>query len=242
MKPRTIETIELSSACDLACGYCINPRIPGARGRTELMREEVFEASLELLALLVGLGTQGDTINLNGNGESLLDPDLPARVKRVKDLMGPKRTVQMATNGKRLTERLAMDLADAGLDNLEVSPHDPMAAARALHIAHRMGLEAKFTIGTVVAPHEWAGQHRWLPLGVTFRIPCDPLIEGRLYIQSDGSLVPCCYDFQNLSRLGSVTQPQGEIMKIELKPFNLCRTCHQDPPGWENCRPKGGQP
>ncbi len=55
---------------------------------------------------------------------------------------------------------------------------------------------------------------------------CDPLIDGRAYVQSEGDVVPCCYDYRNLGRIGHVFDQ--DILERELKPFALCETCHQN--------------
>jgi MoaA/NifB/PqqE/SkfB family radical SAM enzyme len=87
---RTITTIELSNACSLSCPYCVN-RLMRKHGREYgIMDEATFERSLYWLQMLCDLGTQKE-VNLNGNGESLLDPQIPERIRRVKDIMGERR-------------------------------------------------------------------------------------------------------------------------------------------------------
>ncbi len=117
---RTITTIELSNACSLACPYCVN-RLMHKHGREYgIMDEATFDRSLYWLQMLCDLGTQAE-VNLNGNGESLLDPDLPARIRRVKDIMGDRR-VCMCTNGTHMTYEMACKIRDAGIDQCDLSP------------------------------------------------------------------------------------------------------------------------
>ena len=226
---KTIEGIELSSLCELACKYCINADIDLVPGRRrEIMSDEIFGWACHILQELVDRGTQGKILNMNGNGESLLDPDVVQRARMLKSIVGQDRKLQFSTNGIRLTLRLAMDLRAAGVDNIEISPHSVLhAAAAAQHIGRARFSEININLGTIGAPHEWAGQKRWLPHGEQL-VPeerCIPLKEGRIYIQSDGSVVPCCYDYQILSGVGHISDT--DILEQELVPYELCKSCHQ---------------
>jgi len=60
------------------------------------------------------------------------------------------------------------------------------------------------------------------------KIVCHPLIEGRGYIQADGNITPCCYDYRDLGKYGTVFDK--DILQKEIKPFALCKTCHQQIP------------
>ena len=94
---KTITTLELSSLCNLSCRYCVN-RMMRWHGRTpQIMSDEVFVASLDWLRRLCDLGTQRE-VNLNGNGESLLDPQIIERTAAVIKVMG-SRQVSYRTRG-----------------------------------------------------------------------------------------------------------------------------------------------
>ena len=105
MKIQTINTIELTNDCNLRCKYCIQPLLDEGGRKREIMSDEVFYKSLELLKVLCDRGTQRE-VNLNGNGESTLDPDLPERIRATKDVVGD-RFVRMCTNGVNMTYSLA---------------------------------------------------------------------------------------------------------------------------------------
>lgn len=222
---QTITTIELSNECNLSCRYCIH-RLMHKEPTRELgiMSDEVFERSLRWLKALCERGTQG-TINLNGNGESCLDPRLPERIRSVKDVMGYG-AVNMCTNGVNLTEEMAIKIRDAGIDQFDVSPHSPFHARRAVQIMRKAGLRGIVNFGTIMQPHNWAGQiEPQNCVDEVAKIPCVPLIEGRGYIQKEGNVSPCCYDFRNLGTFGTVFD--DDLLEKEIRPFVLCQRCHQ---------------
>ncbi len=222
---KTITTIELSNQCNLSCRYCIN-RLMRKEPSRELgiMSDEVFEESLHWLKLLCDFGTQKE-VNLNGNGESCLDPKLPERIRAVKDMMG-SRQVSMCTNGVNMTLGLAKSMKDAGLDRCDLSPHSPFHARMAAEIFRKVGMNGILNAGSIIFSHNWAGQlEPENSVEVWFQAPCDPLIEGRGYIQKEGSVSPCCYDFRNLGTFGTVFDE--DLLDKEIKPFILCQKCHQ---------------
>ena len=221
---QTITTIELSSKCQMACKYCVNRRMLDHGRKPAIMPDAVFERALSWLKQLCEQGTQKE-VNINGNGESLLDPQIVERVRRIKAVMGYG-MVAGCTNGIVLTEPLARKLKAAGLDRLDVSPHSPLHARRAFQIIQRVGLMGIVNFGTIMQPHNWAGQiEPEYSVDHVNPIPCVPLMEGRGYIQSEGQVSPCCYDYCNLGVYGSVFD--DDLLSRPIKPFSLCDTCHQ---------------
>lgn len=222
---QTITTIELSNICNLQCSYCINRLLVRHPARTPgIMSDAVFNTALTLLERLCERGTQAE-VNLNGNGESCLDPQLPARAARVKEIMGA-RTVQLCTNGLNMTPELARELKASGIDRVDLSLHSPYHTRRARAILRAADMPHGINTGPLVASHNWAGQledeHR---VPIDFIIGCDPLREGRGYIQAEGAITPCCYDYRNLGAFSSVFD--DDVLDRPLRRFALCRTCHQ---------------
>lgn len=226
MKLQTITTIELSSLCNLACKYCINRLMQKDPARRPgIMVDFVFEKSLYWLKKLVSRGTQNE-VNLNGNGESMLDPDLVQRVRSTKDVVGDAGQVQFCTNGVLMTKALAIKLKDAGIDRIDVSVHDPYHARRCAHLLTAIGMQGVIADGAIKSTHNWAGQlesKHQVPIFIS--LPCHPIIEGRGYINSEGDISPCCYDYRNLGRFGSVFD--SDLLEREVRPFSLCVDCHQ---------------
>ena len=228
MKINTITTIELSSICNLKCKYCIN-RLMRKNGRMpRIMSDVVFDKSLYWLSQLIERGTQKE-VNLNGNGESLLDPQFIKRAKAVKDVMG-KGTVMLSTNGTLVTDAMAKAIKEeSGINRIDLSLHDAYAARKAVDLFFKYQIYGQLNTGPILSTHSWAGQlesEHTIPF--KGKIKCDPLIEGRAYIDSDGDVVPCCYDYLKKGKIGNVFDEH--LLDRECRPFSLCDTCHQEIP------------
>ena len=227
MKINTITTLELSSLCNLECSYCINRLLVKHPARKAgIMPDAVFEASIDILKILVKRGTQKE-LNLNGNGESLLDPKLLTRIKRLREEFGSKLMLQFSTNAILLNPSMASGLKDAGINRIDLSPHKPKYVRKAVCYLSQAGIRGYINNGPMYCSHNWAGQlepENTIPIEPK-GVPCDPLIEGRVYIHSEGDIVPCCYDYRALGKIGSVFDKY--ILSRELKPFELCEKCHQ---------------
>lgn len=223
---QTITTIELSSFCNLKCEYCINRLIADAPERLQgLMTDEVFKKACELLQKLCDQGTQRE-VNLNGNGESLLDYRLLDRIPIIREIVG-ERHIGLSTNGVLVGKQMAKDLVKSGISQVDISPHSPYHARKAAYNMHNAGMKKGIvSMGCIVASHNWAGQlepeHQ---IDCKLSNYCEPLIEGRGYILSEGNITPCCYDYRNLGVYGSVFD--DDILDRSIKPYELCHTCHQ---------------
>jgi len=191
-----------------------------------IMNDAVFDRCVEIVSELTERGTQKE-LNLNGNGESLLDPQLIERIGKLRAQMGDRLHIQLSTNATLVTPQSAAGLKNAGINRIDLSPHKPEAVRFAVCYMGAAGITGAINAGPLLKSHNWAGQLEpensipCTPEGVK----CDPLIDGRAYIQSEGDVVPCCYDYRNLGRIGHVFD--ADILERELKPFELCKTCHQ---------------
>lgn len=226
MTLQTITTIELANICQLKCRYCIQSKlIKEPYRQLGIMTDEVFDRSLYRLDILCRHNTQAEE-NLNGNGESLLDPKLVERVRKTKAIM-KHRPVGLSSNGILVTRELVDALVDAGLDYLDISPHDAYAARKAYDIIQANGkIRSTYNTGAIVSPHNWAGQlDPEDTVGIRYNIPCHPLIEGRGYISREGIVTPCCYDYKFLGKYGTVFDKT--LLQADIQGFILCKTCHQ---------------
>ena len=104
---------ELTYRCPLQCPYCSNP-LDFARHKTELDTEEWQRVLTEAAALGVVQA------HFSG-GEPLLRADAPQIIRRASEL---GLYTNLSTGGTLLTEKLAGQLRDAGLDSLQVSIQD----------------------------------------------------------------------------------------------------------------------
>lgn len=103
--------IETTSACNAQCIICPHRRMRRAPGR---MEDELYE---HLISECVRGGC--GEVHLHNFGEPLLDPRLPERVALAKKRGIPK--VKIFTNGSLLTEKRAVALIEAGLDEIKIS-------------------------------------------------------------------------------------------------------------------------
>lgn len=226
MKFNTINTLELSNICNLKCNYCVNKFIKDHPNRTScIMSSDVFEASLKLIYYFCNKGTQRE-INVNGTGESTLDPDLIYRIKAVRNILGPHQQIVFSTNGVTMNIDLASQLAETGITRVDLSTHNMEAARRAAGILNASGLKGVITIGPAWPGHNWAGQlEPEYSLNNVQPLVCTPLSEGRGYVSAEGYVSPCCYDYRLLGAYGHVFD--DDITEKEVKPYKLCHTCHQ---------------
>ena len=104
---------ELTYRCPLQCPYCSNP-IDFARHADELTTEEWKRVLSEAAALGV------IQAHFSG-GEPLLLADVPEIIRHARK---EGLYTNLSTGGTLLTEKLAGELRDAGLDNLQVSIQD----------------------------------------------------------------------------------------------------------------------
>jgi pyrroloquinoline quinone biosynthesis protein E len=104
---------ELTYRCPLQCPYCSNP-LDFARHKTELTTEEWQRVLTEAAALGVVQA------HFSG-GEPLLRADAPEIIRHARGL---GLYTNLSTGGTLLTEKLARELRDAGLDSLQVSIQD----------------------------------------------------------------------------------------------------------------------
>ena len=123
--------VEVTTACDLGCGYCYVRHLRGPEVST--VSESMLRACLSE-ALPLGL----DTVSLTG-GEPLLQLDLLLRLIRMASREGL--AVGLLTSGDGLTPRIADSLVEAGLSwariSLDAGPHDHSVDARPMRSSER---------------------------------------------------------------------------------------------------------
>ncbi len=109
--------VELTTLCNLGCAMCVK-HSDGWNCDDALMETATFEALVPLFPHL-------ETLNLNGIGESMLHPDLPVFIARARASVPDSCIIGFQSNGMILTETLAANLMDAGLDRICFSVDSP---------------------------------------------------------------------------------------------------------------------
>lgn len=217
---RSLHQIELTSRCSLKCVYCPSPKLgtPGYRAKLD-MPEDVFAASLDWLRHFCKSGTQGE-VNLAGIGESMFRDDFEALAARVRETIGPTRTIVLATNGLHMTPKRAAELAKLNV-RVWISLHRPERAGLAVDIARREGILDGVSNDPSVNPNTWAGQVKWV--SVPARPACPWFSRGWAFVMADGRISPCCLDATGETTQGSVLTADPSTFSIQ--PTKLCRTC-----------------
>lgn len=110
--------VQTWTRCNAACAMCPYPEITSEAGfEHERMSEAVYQSLLDQLA-----GQPIERFSPFLMNEPLLDKRLPDWIRRARKAL-PQTTIGLFSNGAALTPRLAMALAEAGLDELCVSVH-----------------------------------------------------------------------------------------------------------------------
>ena len=224
MKITTINTIELSSKCDNSCDYC--PAKDQHRFReVGFMSMEVFGKAVDWALHFARAGTQRE-INLFGIGEPTLNPDIVKMVRYARQILPFQQKLHLNTNGNTMTREFAIKLKEAGITSIDITAHKARAAAETIRIFREVGIPGQISLDFVTNPNDWAGQVDWLKYEGQ-PMQCPWLHIGQATIQSDGVVTVCCWDAWQQGQMGVVTD---DLTEMELKPFNLCKTCHQVPP------------
>lgn len=112
--------VELATLCNLGCAMCVK-HSTGWDCEDALMSRRTFEALSPVFPHLA-------TLNLNGVGESMLHPELPAFIAFARERVPHDCIIGFQSNGMLLTPSLARELMDAGLDRICFSVDSPDAA------------------------------------------------------------------------------------------------------------------
>ena len=225
MQPRPltqIRTIEITSRCNLACGYCLHPQM--ARPKVD-MTDEIWAASLAWVRYFVAKGTQGE-VNLSGVGEPTLHPQLSQWCVELRDMLGPSRPILFTTNGRSLTADLVERLK-LSRPRVCVTAHHAHLAGPAAALLQSAGLLRYLSFDPVLYPQDWAGQVVWAHPPQA-RTACAILKYGLGSITADGLFQTCCMDGCHERIIGRATDEPGTPLR--LADWRLCPTCWQRPP------------
>lgn len=225
---RTVNSIEMSGRCNLACTYCPNRTMP--RPKVD-MDESTFAASLDWVRHFWQRGTQG-TLWLHGLGESTLHPQFIPLAEAARAAF-PDLAIKLSTNGvparpevwggTGFSEEIAHALARLKIP-VHISLHVPQKAGRAVALCKELGILEYAGCNAASQGNNWAGQVDW-PL-MTGRSPCQWLRQGWCQILATGDVTTCCYDSTGAGVISHVSHPPEAAA---VKPYGLCETCHEYP-------------
>jgi hypothetical protein len=221
----SLHQIEIASYCNLACPYCPNHRMErGDEGfrPTLFMTELNFARALAHAEYFVDAGTQVE-LNLAGIGESTMHPCFEAFVDMARELLGPKITLTLATNGLIANETLAECFKRNRVD-VYVSLHQMVAAGKASALYAEYGVLKGNSTDPALNAMDWGGQVTVKTKKQWYAAPCQWLRQGFVMAMADGRLTACCLDAKADGVVGHVDDPLGSLT---TRPYKLCATCHQ---------------
>lgn len=226
MKITRIHQIELTSRCNLTCKYCVHPNMKRTK---EDMTWSLLTKAVETAKYCVDHYGQQE-INLAGIGESTMHPDFIEMLYYVRDELGDKVKIVLATNGVSLTEAMAKALGNVGAW-VWVSAHRPEKAGPAVELLKKYGVLKGISADPTVAAIDWAGQVKW-HTSTNVNEQCPWLTYGTVMVASDGKLLTCCLDGDGIGVVGTV---YDDFKQLEVASYELCSKCHlKVPSGMSN--------
>jgi hypothetical protein len=213
-----IHQIEITSRCNLKCSYCPSPNL----GRPKVdMTNSVFDRALQWVKHYVAIGKQNE-LNLAGIGESTIHPQFIDFLARARGMF-PTIKIIFATNGIQITEEQVAQMAPYNPE-VWVSLHQPKKAAEAVSLYRKYDLLKGISIDPSVNANDWAGQVKWKN-DFPGDMACQWLRSGKVMVMADGRITTCCLDATGAGVIGHV---DDQIGSIQSKPYDLCKTCHQE--------------
>jgi len=181
------------------------------------MDDQTFNQSLGVLRLF-----EPDLIAMNGCGEPLMDPKILERMSAVAELGYKPRII---TNGDFLDESVLKELKQHGMSSLMISPHGDISTIVSLAKGLGINVVAGYSPTIGGRTHNWAGQ---LDAENELSTKCNPLLEGRGYINVDGYVVQCCLDYLARYPLGHVSDGY-KLRSAVCGPIGICKDCGGSP-------------
>jgi MoaA/NifB/PqqE/SkfB family radical SAM enzyme len=160
-------------------------------------------------------------LNLAGIGESTMHPRFAEYVGLAREAVGWNCDLILATNGLLITDKLVKEILPFK-PKVWVSAHRPEKAGPAVEILKKYGLFVTISSDPTVAAIDWAGQVDWHvsapPMGCTW------LPSGKVFVSSNGDLMPCCLDGDGVGIFGNIMQ--DDLLSLKTQDYDLCRNCN----------------
>lgn len=208
-----IYQVESTSNCSATCSFCPHPTMERKKKHMSL---ETFRRVLSVM--------ENDYIALHHFGEPLLNPDLPAFIREAH-AHGVR--CEFSTNGYGIQKD---DYLKAVLD---ARPYMIRIAYDFFKPDEFIKKVLTFNVATIVKLHavtkglllEHKPYNNWA--GV---LPGESEIRGECYYKKfhyacalqDGSLVPCCQDYEGKHVIGHVNEPDKVAFQED---YSICKGC-----------------
>ena len=115
--PYTV-AIDPSNLCNFRCSFCaIQSKKEKLSFRKQLMDKQLF---MKIIDDLKEFPSKLKVLRINGQGEPLLNPDLPEMIRYAKE-KDVAEFVEIITNGSRLSPEMNQKLIDSGIDRIRIS-------------------------------------------------------------------------------------------------------------------------
>lgn len=221
-----IYQIEITNDCNFDCWYC--PRTKMTR-RIGYMDYDILSRVMDVI--------ENDTLVLHHYGESLLDSNLEAKIRYIKQRK-PDIKLILNTNGSLLNSLRVRKLVEAGLDKIIISWHNE----RSLDHIRDIELEDRKRIEIIKMTNEDIDMSFYEALGYKTKIKrlrdlgqvkaeklqkgnpkdrCAFLKNNEVVILWNGYIVPCCECYDDGVVLGNILKDD----KVNNKAFRMCDTC-----------------
>ena len=221
---KSIVQIELTNHCNRTCSYCGQVNMKRKRG---FMAAKTFTRCVGILRWL-----KQTSVGLNHYGESLLYPYL---IENIRELNEAGVVPWLYTNGDLLDEDTIKALASVRLEHLTISGHMPTQQRIELMVRCRAaGINAMWQVDlNDENTLDLAGQvndQKLLPL-LKPAESCGFLKHEKAIVLWDGTLVPCCFDYDGLLPFGSIFDE--DVLSLKPSAGKLCDTCSGHPANLE---------
>lgn len=216
-----IHQIEVTTQCNLRCQYCPHPKMKRPK---EDMEFRTFLRSMDWVKFYYRRGLQKE-LSFTGIGESTLHPQFKEMLLYAREQC-PDLPIVFSTNGlPTFDEELAILCSKLKVEVM-VSLHRPEVAGRTIELCKRYGILKYVNSSFATSAFNWAGQvDTWFNSAPS--TPCAYLKEGWGVILFDGQITTCCLDAENAGVVGTVWD---EIGSLKIKPYSLCKNCHEKVP------------
>ena len=215
---RSIKNVELSSLCNMSCGYCLSPHIKNHRD-AGLMSLHTFRKVIDKIEYFYHEGTQGE-LWLHGTGESLLNRDVALMVFELTSRIPID--VALSTNGLLIDDNMILSLKEAGVKRIDVSCHDEEVARKAHLKIIRHDIFSVINYGPRDSKFNWAGQLEF-DNASTKKPPCPWIGNQECFVLHDGSVVSCCFDVYGKKVICNI---DDDVTQFSIEKFELCQNCN----------------